>query len=179
MSLLDESLARSLEAVKRDLETPLEQSLRAEVARLTERLQVLQRSYESVAHESRQAHDRLRYQVVPDRAGSNHAVSIRDVRLESTRHAVDSGRVLTARVMIDDMALRGFSEEAVRYEIARVLTQQLATHVYESHIAPERPERAPDPSYHTKAMHDSRTPFPGYPLQDTRPPLAGPLKFIK
>ena len=58
MSLLDESLARSLELVKREAETPLEQSLRAEVAGLTERLKVLEQEYTAWLKKEKQISDR-------------------------------------------------------------------------------------------------------------------------
>ena len=179
MSLLSDALARSLEVVKREAETPLERSLRAEVAGLTARLKVLQGDYDSRCLQVETLDRQRLYRHDAHRTGLNRAVSIRDVRVEPTLNAADRGHLITARLMIDDMALRGFSEADLRDEIAGMLAAQLAKHVYESHIAPERPERAQDPSSEHKVTQSQPTPLPGYPLQDTRPPLAGPLKFIK
>ena len=164
MSLLDESLARSLEAVKRDLETPLEQSLRAEVARLTERLNVLQQSYDSRYLEVETLDRQRWYRHASERA-------LRDVRLESVPNQRDRGRVLTARVLVDDHALRDVSEDDLCRELVGMLAAQLARHAYGSNHPPERPERAQDPSSEHKATPDSAYPFPGYPYRDTRPPF--------
>lgn len=197
MSLLDESLSRSLESVRRAAESPLVQSLRLEVAGLTERLKVLQQTYDSRRLEMARLYEQQRYRVTVDQVVEQmKTLRPTGVRVEVQRTPSPYGRlVFTARMMVDDLLFRDACSEAdLRHEIAGMLAGQLAKEVYlpgyplraprprimlakevySSQIPPERPERAQDPSKGTKVTHDSGTPLPGYPLRDTRPPREEP-----
>jgi hypothetical protein len=149
MSFLDESLAiaklaRSLEAIKRGLETPLEKSLRAEVSKLTERLEALTKAYDTARRDAVGLHEQIRHRHHSNKLHHDDVMippMNATVSIEQT--PFDNQRQYVARVMVNTEALRGVPERAVVDCLAEQLVHEFTRAWQEDpKQGPERTTRA-------------------------------------
>ena len=140
MSLLDETLSRHLESIKRDLESPLEKSLRTEIAGLVKQIKKLKLAL-SVSEQSYRLQSEQRYRIEPER------VTVPVKELEFSMHRSPTDFQLTVSLRFGESELWSLRNTAGLPSLSDHVAQSLR-HQIESHLqdlvkqGPERTERA-------------------------------------